>query len=381
MMTDHAQKYYMLASGGTGGHVFPARALAQELLRQGHRVALVTDQRGERYEKMFPGVNILQVSSASPSIGGLFGKVKAALKLMGGINQSLSLIKKDRPDAVVGFGGYPSMPPAFAAGLKGVPVFLHEQNAVLGRVNRLLASKATKIATSYPVTDTADEEVRRKMIFTGNPVRDEIAAKSDAPYSAPDSDTSLKILVLGGSQGATVLSDTVPAAITSLTDELQARLHVTQQCRPEDLDRVRAAYEGTSVTVDLAAFFDNVPDLLADAHLVIARSGASTMAEIAVIGRPAIYVPYKFAMDNHQLRNAAASVEAGGAKLISQDDFTPEDLTPLLESLLSDGATLTAMAKAAKTLAEPHAARKLAQLVTTGNVEELKQEVTGKVMS
>ncbi len=380
-MASQSQKYFMLASGGTGGHVFPARALAQELLRQGHRVSLVTDQRGERYEAMFPGVQILQVSSASPSVGGLFGKAKAALKLMRGINQSLPLIKKDRPDAVIGFGGYPSMPPAFAAGLKGVPVILHEQNAVLGRVNRLLASKATNIATSYPMTYTSDAAVRSKMIFTGNPVRDEVAEKAGVPYTPPIDGAPIKVVVLGGSQGATVLSDTVPEAITALPEGLQSRLHVTQQCRPEDLERVKATYDGSHATVDLAAFFENVPDLLADAHLVIARSGASTMAEIAVIGRPAIYVPYKFAMDNHQFRNAAASVEAGGAKLISQDEFDPETLAPLLETLLSDGDALKAMAGAAKSLAEPHAAQKLAQLVTTGTVEDLKQEVTGKVMS
>ncbi|MBE7636685.1 undecaprenyldiphospho-muramoylpentapeptide beta-N-acetylglucosaminyltransferase [Sneathiella sp. P13V-1] len=372
--------HFILASGGTGGHVFPARALAQELLKAGHKVSLVTDQRGEKYEAMFPGVHILQVHSASPSVGGLLGKVKAAIKLGHGVLQSIGLLRRLKPQAVIGFGGYPSMPPCMAAGLLGIPLILHEQNSILGRVNKLLAGKATYIATSFKETYSDTGAITQKMVFTGNPVRQEILAKTATPYDTSEPGQTFNLLVLGGSQGATVLSDTVPAALISLPEHIQKRLSVTQQCRPEDIGRVEAAYRESEIKVELSSFFENVPELISDAHLVIARSGASTMAEVDVIGRPAIYVPYKFAMDNHQLKNAESSVSAGAAKVIEQDDFKPEKLKEILLELMDNSQLLQDMAMKAFGQADPHAAEKLAELVIAScNLQNTEMKTPGKV--
>ncbi len=372
--------HYILASGGTGGHVFPARALAQELLKAGNKVSLITDQRGEKYEAMFPGVQILQVNSASPSAGGVFGKVKAAFKLGHGVLQSIGLLRRLKPQAVIGFGGYPSMPPSMAAGLLGIPLILHEQNSILGRVNKLLASKATHVATSFKDTHSDSADIKQKMMFTGNPVRKEILEKTATPYNASEPGLPFNLLILGGSQGAAILSDTVPEALISLPEDIRMRLQVTQQCRPEDLARVEKAYQGSEIKVDLSAFFENVPDLIANAHLVIARSGASTMAEVDVIGRPAIYVPYKFAMDNHQLKNAETSASAGAALIIAQDDFKPEILKDKLLELVRNGQTLEEMAMKAYGQAEPHAAEKLAELVFSfSNQNSELKKTPGKV--
>jgi UDP-N-acetylglucosamine--N-acetylmuramyl-(pentapeptide) pyrophosphoryl-undecaprenol N-acetylglucosamine transferase len=373
--------HIILASGGTGGHVFPARAVAQELLTRGYKVTLMTDRRGEKYEAMFPGVDIVEVQSGSPSIGGLLGKIKATVKLGFGTLQSALFLRKTRPLAVIGFGGYPSMPPSFAASLCKIPLVLHEQNAVLGRVNRLLAGQASKIAVSFPNTETAEIQIQNKMTFTGNPVRQEILALHCEGRAPLDDAGKIELLILGGSQGATILSDVVPGAVALLHDELQQRLHITQQCRKEDLDRVDAVYEETQATNTLSAFFDNMPELLSKAHLVIARSGASTMAEIAAVGRAAIYVPYKFAMDNHQYKNACTSVERGAAELIHQDDFTVEILSQKLSELLLDPEKISVMAKGASHCAEVSAAQKMADIVEQiAKKTENGTSVAGKVV-
>ncbi|WP_169542813.1 undecaprenyldiphospho-muramoylpentapeptide beta-N-acetylglucosaminyltransferase [Sneathiella aquimaris] len=361
------RKHIVLASGGTGGHIFPARALAEELISRNMDVTLMTDQRGEKYEQLFPGVKIVPVTSASPSVGGVLGKLVAGFKLLLGTLQSIFILRKLKPDVVVGFGGYPSMPPAAAASFLGVPLILHEQNAVLGRVNRLLSGMAKKIATSFHHTESGAREIASKMSFTGNPVRQEIIALHGRGYAEPTVKDPIKLLILGGSQGATVLSDVVPAAIADLPDSLQSRLHVIQQCRPEDLARVEAAYQKTSVTTTLAAFFDNVPELLNDCHLAITRSGASTIAELTVSGRPAILVPYKFAMDNHQLKNAENEVAKGAARLILQDEFSVTSLKGHLEDLFSHPDKLTCMARASAQLGEINAAQKLADMVAKLN--------------
>ncbi|MCG8492625.1 MAG: undecaprenyldiphospho-muramoylpentapeptide beta-N-acetylglucosaminyltransferase [Sneathiellales bacterium] len=356
-------QHIVLASGGTGGHIFPARALAEVLINRGINVTLMTDQRGERYEDLFPGASIECVRAGSPSVGGMMGKIKAGLNIVLGSFQSIMILRRLRPDAVVGFGGYPSMPPAAAATLLGIPLVLHEQNAVLGRVNRLLAGKARRIATSFHHTESAEEEIIRKMRFTGNPVRQEILKLHGAPYALPERDGKIGLLILGGSQGATVLSDILPGAIGRLSEDLQRRLEIVQQCRPEDLERVKTAYATNKAEVTLASFFDNVPELLSRCHLAITRSGASTIAELAVSGRPAILVPYKHAMDNHQQKNAENEVAKGAARLLLQDDFTEDALATLLTELFDQPDKLSCMARASSQLGEIHAAEKLADLV------------------
>ncbi len=380
-MTD-ARKHIVLASGGTGGHVFPARALSAELIERGYQVTLMTDDRGEVYEKLFPGVEIKQVKAGSPSMGGIRGKISAVFNLGVGFIQSLKFLNKLRPVAVVGFGGYPSLPPAFAATVLNIPLILHEQNAILGRVNRLLARKSVCIATSFPYTDADDAQVIAKMTFTGNPVRGEIRSLFGSPYLCPTEADKINILVTGGSQGATILSEVVPAAIASLDEELQSRLQVTQQCRKEDLERVRGIYAGTKVGAELATFFDDMPKLLAGCHLAIVRSGASTMAELAIAGRPAILVPYKFAMDNHQFKNAKSAVDRGAAELILQDQFTVSGLANRLENLLKHPEKLKAMAMATANCAEVNAADKLADLVERMTSKRNKSsQKSGKVVA
>ncbi|MEH6403046.1 MAG: undecaprenyldiphospho-muramoylpentapeptide beta-N-acetylglucosaminyltransferase [Sneathiella sp.] len=358
-----SQKHVVLASGGTGGHIFPARALAEELLKRDYCVTLLTDNRGAKYDRLFPGASVVSIKSGSPSIGGIIGKAKAGLKIIAGTFEAVGILRKLKPVAVVGFGGYPSMPPAAAAGFLKTPLILHEQNAVLGRVNKLLAGTAKSIATSFQDTETSNPDVAQKMVYTGNPVRDEILRLHGQAYKAPQKGGVISLLVLGGSQGAAVFSDVIPRAIAALPLDLQKRLKITQQCRPEDLENVRAHYAQTAAKTDLATFFKNVPELLANCHLAITRSGASTLAELAVAGRPAILVPYKHAMDNHQLKNAQREVAKGAAELILQDDFTVETFMPILKTLLSQPIKLEKMAQAAADLGEVHAAKNLADMV------------------
>jgi UDP-N-acetylglucosamine--N-acetylmuramyl-(pentapeptide) pyrophosphoryl-undecaprenol N-acetylglucosamine transferase len=375
-------KEIVLASGGTGGHVFPARALAGELQNRGYHVTLMTDERGEQYEKLFPGTTIKQVKAGSPSLGGLKGKVTSVFKLGMGLIQSFFYLRKLKPVAVVGFGGYPSLPPAFAATFLKIPLVIHEQNAVLGRVNRLLANRAAVIATSFAYTDTNERSQQQKMCFTGNPVRSDIGKLHGGTYSCISDAAPINILITGGSQGATILSDVVPAAIASLDEDLQGRLKITQQCRAEDIERVRTAYQGSKAVVVLEAFFNNMPELLSNCHLAIVRSGASTMAELAVAGRPAILVPYKFAMDDHQTKNARCAVDLGAAVLMAQDDFTPEALAAKLTSLFKNPEKLKTMARATANSAELHAAVKLADLIEnkTSNRTNSSVEI-GKVVA
>ncbi len=376
------QKHIVLASGGTGGHIFPARALAEELVSRGVIVTLMTDVRGEKYEKLFPGVSIVSVRSGSPSIGGLFGKIKAGVNIVLGTLQAAIKLRKIKPVAVVGFGGYPSMPPCTAASLIGIPLILHEQNAVLGRVNKLLSSQAKGIATSFHYTESPDTAVAKKMMYTGNPVRSEILELHGCGYDAPEKDSKISLLILGGSQGATVLSEVIPQAIGKLPAELQKRLQVTQQCRPEDIVDVKATYASSEADTELATFFGNIPDLLKNCHLAITRSGASTIAELAVSGRPAILVPYKFAMDNHQLKNAENEVARGAAELVLQDDFTVETLVPMLTNLLTHPDKLSVMARSAAQLGETEAARKLADLVDKlAKSEQSNPGLSGKVVA
>lgn len=349
----------LLGAGGTGGHVFPAEALAAELLRRGRSVAFVTDRRGQGFGKAMPEVPLHRIAAGTPTGKKLTGKMLAGLAIARGTLNAFLLLRRLRPLAVVGFGGYPSLPLMLAATQSGVPTLIHEQNAVLGRVNRLVARRADAIALSF--ADTRFVPSGAQATLTGNPVRPAILALAGAPYAPPDS--AIHLLVLGGSQGARVFSDVLPAALGQLPEAIKARLHIVQQCRPEDLDAARAAYAAAGLAAETATFFPDVAARLAAAHLVVSRAGASTTAEIAAIGRPALLVPYAFATDDHQTANAAALVAAGGAIRIAQGEFTPQRATAALGSLLADSAALRRMAAAAATVGRPQAAVALADLV------------------
>jgi UDP-N-acetylglucosamine--N-acetylmuramyl-(pentapeptide) pyrophosphoryl-undecaprenol N-acetylglucosamine transferase len=352
----------VLAAGGTGGHVFPAEALARALVSRGRAVAFMTDARGENFSDRVAGVETYRVR-AGRFDRGLLGKAVGVAELMLGLAQARGRLRALTPAAVVGFGGYPSVPTVMAASLLHLPTVIHEQNAVLGRANRLLAPRVRRIATSFAEVAMLGTTERQRARHTGNPVRPAIAALATAAYTAPQGDTPFELLVLGGSQGARILSEVVPAALAALPDALRRQLRVSQQARPEDLDAVRRAYEGSGVVAELASFFGDVPQRLARAHLVIARSGASTVAELGAAGRPAILVPYPFAADNHQAANAAAFEASGGGSVLLQPVFTAEALARLLQELAVGPERLAAMAAAARAFGRPDAAERLADLV------------------
>ncbi|MEJ0016293.1 MAG: undecaprenyldiphospho-muramoylpentapeptide beta-N-acetylglucosaminyltransferase [Acetobacteraceae bacterium] len=351
----------VIAAGGTGGHFFPAEALAGELLARGRRVALLTDARSAGLQSaVFAGLERFVISGAGIAGHGAFRAGKAAVALAGGALQARRILTRLHAAAVVGFGGYPSVAPVIATRMMRhrPAVVLHEQNAVLGRANRFLAPHADRLALSFAATGRVPDIAT---VVTGNPVRPAIMALAAQPYVPPGD--AIRLLVLGGSLGARVFSDVVPSALASLPDALLARLKVTQQCRPEDLGRVRAAYDLAGIDAELASFFPDVADRLAVAHLVIARAGASTVAELAVAGRPAILVPLPSAIDDHQTANARALVEARGASMIAQQDLTPDSLCQSLAALLAEPDLLSHAAAAARRLGHPDAAARLADVV------------------
>jgi UDP-N-acetylglucosamine--N-acetylmuramyl-(pentapeptide) pyrophosphoryl-undecaprenol N-acetylglucosamine transferase len=352
---------FVLAAGGTGGHLFPAQALASELMRRGRRVVVMTDGRGHNYGNAFPGAEIATVPAATFAGRSIPGRVLALGIILLGIAAALKKMLNLKPRAVVGFGGYPSLPIMTAAWLARIPAALHEQNAVLGRVNRLLAPRVKAIAASFPFARFAPDASRR-LVFTGNPVRPEAAALKDRAYVPPDVNGSIRLLVFGGSQGAKALSELVPAALLRLSPELRSRLVVTQQCRGDDVPMVEDAYRNSAIKVQVGKFFTDLPQRMAEAHLVIARSGASTLSELTVIGRPAILIPYLFAMDDHQAANAAVLEKAGAAWVIPQSELDAEKLAKLLGEILNQPEQLRARAAAAKTLGHPDAAQRLADL-------------------
>jgi len=358
-MSSVTENPILLAAGGTGGHVFPAEALAAELLRRGHRVGLVTDTRGKGFGQNLPELPLYRIPAGTPSGRSLLGKIMSIFEIGHGVISALTLLGLTRPVAVVGFGGYPALPLLLAARIRKIPIVVHEQNAVLGRVNRLVARFAARIATSFPATHFLPEQA--VVTVTGNPVRPAILAAADVPYTAPDQ--TLRLLVMGGSQGARVLSDSVPAALASLSPDMKKRLRVVQQCRAEDLERVRATYVAAGIQAETNTFFSDVAQRLAIAHLVVSRSGASSTAEIAVVGRPSLLVPYAHAMDDHQTANAQALAHAGGAEVIAQDKFTPERVAMAFSDLLADPAHLADMAAHARSVGRPLAAQALADLV------------------
>ena len=353
--------HYVVAAGGTGGHMVPAHVLAAELTTRGHRVTLMTDARGLRFPGLFDGVASRVVDSAV--IGSPLGWPRAALKVWRGRRDAIGFLRAERVAAVVGFGGYPSLPPLLAAVALGRPAVLHEQNAVLGRVNRLLAGRATAIATSFNPTLRLPAACIAKTIFTGLPVRADIAAIGAAPYPAIDG--RLALFVVGGSQGAAILSRVVPAAIKRLPPALRSRLTVIQQARPEMVPEVRQAYAAIGCAATVESYFTDIAACLAVSHLVIGRSGASTMAELTAAGRPAILVPFAAATDDHQAANAAAFVAAGAGPMLREAAFTPDAVAAAIVSLLTIPDALANAAQAARSIGHPAAGATLADLVTS----------------
>lgn len=355
-------RHYILAAGGTGGHMLPAYALGAELLARGHRVALVSDARGVTIPGAPEGMTV-HVLPAGRVTGGPVGWVKAALAIRKGRAEAMELIRDFNPSAVVGFGGYPSLPSLLAARSLKVPTLIHEQNAILGRVNRLMASRVDAIATAYKVMGRIPPRAAAKVHLVGNPVRDEIVTLRAEGYPPLDGDGIFRLLVIGGSLGASVLSEVVPAAVAMLPPALLSRLQVVQQCREDDLAAVRARYADLGVAADCARYINDIPDRLRWAHLVIARAGASTVAELACAGRPAIFVPYPAAMDNHQSFNVRDMVAAGGARSIAEASFTAPELAKQIQKMALEPGALENAAARARSCGLPDATSDLADLV------------------
>jgi len=352
----------ILAAGGTGGHMVPAHALAAELTSRGIGVALITDDRGARIPGLFDGVPV-HILPAGRLGGGPLGWLKALGAVIRGRRQARALYREFRPDAVVGFGGYPAFPALLAASASNIPTILHEQNAVLGRVNRLLAGEAEAIATAYPEVERLKAAHRGKVALVGNPVRESVKRLGEAPLPPFDEVAPLKLLITGGSQGASILGTVVPAGLGALEPSIRHRLQVVQQCRPDDIVTVRASYAELKIPAELMTYITDMPAKLAEAHLVIARAGASTIAELTAAGRPAILVPLPSATDDHQTANAREMARAGGARMIAQHDFTPDMLARQIEALAQDPEALANAAARSLSVGRPNAASDLADLV------------------
>ncbi len=350
----------VIAAGGTAGHMFPAMALSEAMLNRGWQVKLSTDARGARYTGAFPpAVEIEQVSSATFSRGGLLARAMVPFRIGVGILSAILQLRRRRPAVVVGFGGYPAIPAMSAATLLKIPRMLHEQNGVLGRVNQLFARRVDKVACGTWPTDLPEGV---EGIYTGNPVRGAVAARAGAPY-IPPGEYPMDVLVFGGSQGARALSDNVPKAIAALPEEIRRHVSVSQQARPEDLERVTEFYAEQGIRADVQPFFDDIPRRISEAQLVISRAGASSVADISVIGRPAILIPYPHATADHQSANARGLVEAGAALLLPESELTPDSLGAAITSILSDPDRAQKMSQEALGVGRPDATDHLASLV------------------
>ncbi|MBL8675520.1 MAG: UDP-N-acetylglucosamine--N-acetylmuramyl-(pentapeptide) pyrophosphoryl-undecaprenol N-acetylglucosamine transferase [Rhodospirillales bacterium] len=361
-MTGASNRPVVLAAGGTGGHVFPAEALAGELAARGVPIALVTDDRGRQWKGALAEHPVHSVRSGSPGAGGIANRIANVAALGVGCVQAYALLGRLAPALVVGFGGYASVPPLLAARARGIATLVHEQNAVFGRANRLVAGARTTIATAFAEVrhlDAADPRVR----LVGNPVRDAVRAVRDIPYAPPGGDALIRMVVIGGSQGAASFGKVIPEAVVALPEAVRRRLRLAQQCRADDLERVTAFYAANGVDAECRAFFPDFPARLAGAHLVVARAGASTVAELSTSGRPSILVPFPHATEDHQRANARAVDEVGASILLPHEAFTADALRDRLEALFGDPARLAAMAAAARGAGRPDAARLLADLV------------------
>jgi len=371
-----AKGVVLLAAGGTGGHLFPAEALAHELAERGWSVHLATDDRAERFTARFPADAIHRIRSATIGSKNPFALAGAVLNIWRGVRQASRVIHRIKPQAVVGFGGYPTLPPVYAATRRRVPTIIHEQNAVMGRANKALSTRVTAIAGGFLPED--ESPVGLKTVMTGNPVRPQVLEAAKTPYAPSAGEEPFRLLVFGGSQGAKFFSDAVPPAIALLPPAQRKRLLVTQQARADDVVRVKAAYGELGIEAQVLPFFTDMAERLAAAHLVISRSGASTVSEIAAIGRPALLVPYPFALDHDQAANAAALAAAGGARVLPQSTLSPQALAELIGPLMAGSEELAGMAAAAKSAGRPDAARLLGNLteaIASGiSVEDFRKE-------
>lgn len=357
------KRHAVIAAGGTGGHIFPAQALAEVLGGRGWRIALATDERGARFADGFPAERRIALSAATASLGNPVKLLGAGVQIARGVMQARAQFRVFDPSVVVGFGGYPSLPGLLAALSQKRPTILHEQNAVLGKVNRLLASHVTELASAFPTLEKTPSKVQPRLHVVGNPIRPPIRQLAGRDYSAPSANGPLRILVTGGSQGARLLSECVPTAIAQLPEALRLRLEVQQQTRPESMDLARRIYADALVRAEVAPYFQDMASRLSAAHLVIGRAGASTVSEMAVSGCPSILVPLKIAVDDHQTHNAKLLTDAGAAVALAEDDLTAEVLCSQLLLLLADPDRLLRMARAARSVAIVDAADRLADLV------------------
>jgi len=365
----------LLSAGGTGGHLFPAEALAHELAARGWDVHLATDDRASRYADRFPG-GVHAIRSATIGSKNPIALARAFWALWSGFRQASALIERLKPAAVIGFGGYPTLPPVFAATRRGVPTLLHEQNAVMGRANRALAARVTAIAGGF-LGETGPHA--GKIVVTGNPVRPAVIEAAKMDYEQSGDGEPFNLLVFGGSQGAQFFSDAIPQAVALLPVDLRSRLRVTQQARAEDEPKVRAAYGALGLAAEISPFFTDMARRIGEAHLVISRAGASTVSEIAAIGRPAILVPYPHALDHDQAANAAALAGAGGAEVSYQATLSPEVIASKLTDYMTETQLCTDMAEAARQAGRPEATRLLAdfaEAIASGeSVSEFKRRV------
>jgi UDP-N-acetylglucosamine--N-acetylmuramyl-(pentapeptide) pyrophosphoryl-undecaprenol N-acetylglucosamine transferase len=350
----------LLAAGGTGGHLFPAAALASALARRGAEVELATDSRALKFGADFPARAIHAFPSATTTEAGALAKARATLTLGAGLAAAAVKLNRIKPRAVVGFGGYPTVPPLLAAWLLRIPSVLHEQNAVMGRANRFLSPRVNLVACGFPGLKGVGPAKAR---VTGNPVRPSVIAAAAIRYPEPIGRQRLNVLVTGGSQGARVMADVVPAALALLSADERQLIRLTQQARGEDSARVAGACARMNFPVEISEFFSDLPARMAGAHLIIGRAGASTVSELAVIGRASVLVPFPHALDQDQAANAAALARSGGAIVAPQNEFTPERLAAILRDALAAPAKLKAMAAAAKSIGAPDAAERLADLV------------------
>ena len=363
-MKASAPKVCVVAAGGTGGHMFPAEALARELQARGWRIVLATDHRGQAYAQAFPAEERIALDAATGR--GLIGMTRAGVAIARGVVKARAALNRLDAAVVVGFGGYPSAPALIAALSQHRPTLLHEQNAVLGRTNRWLAPSVGGIAASFPDLRKVPQAVGARVTLVGNPVRPDIRALYDRRWTAPEPAGAIHVLVTGGSQGARILAETAPRALAALPEALRGRLRVQQQSRTETLEAAQQIYLEAGIAAEVAPFFRDMAGRLSAAHLVIGRAGASTCSELAVAGVPSLLIPLKIAMDDHQRFNAASLASAGGAEVMLEDEVTVERLTQALAALLGDPARLEAMSRGARSAALPDATRALADMVEAG---------------
>ncbi|MES2897396.1 MAG: undecaprenyldiphospho-muramoylpentapeptide beta-N-acetylglucosaminyltransferase [Pseudomonadota bacterium] len=356
-------KIAVVAAGGTGGHLFPAQALAEALIARGWRIVLASDERVAAFAESFPAEERIGLSARTYKPRDPVSMALAGVSIVRGVMQARKAFARIDPDVVVGFGGYPSVPGLLAGITQGRPTVIHEQNAVMGRANRKLAGHVRAVACAFPVLQKAPEKVASNAVVVGNPVRPEIRALADLPYVAPEADGPIRILITGGSQGARLLSELLPEAIRKLPESLRQRLTVQQQTRPESMEIARQIYADAMVVSEIAPFFRDMASRLRDAHLVIGRSGAGSVCEFAVAGKPAILIPLAIALDDDQGQNARVLVEAGGAEVCRENQLTVDVMASALEKLLTNPERLVRMAAGSRSIAKPDAAERLADLV------------------